>query len=80
MACGTPVIGTIEGGMSDFITEDYGDLVHIENVDMLYNSITNILNNKEKFDRERLANYAKDNYSQDAVIKHLIKTYESIKK
>ena len=78
LACGTPVIGTKEGGMSDFITEEYGDLVHIENVEMLYNSIIKILNNKEKFNREKLSKYAKDNYSQDAVINNLIKTYESV--
>lgn len=64
--------------MSDFITQEYGDLVHIEDVDMLYNSVINILNNKEKFERQKLANYAKENYSQDAVINNLIKTYESI--
>ena len=48
--------------MSDFITQEYGDLVHIEDVDMLYNSVINILNNKEKFERQKLANYAKENY------------------
>ena len=80
LACGTPVIGTKEGGMSDFITSEYGDLVHIENVEELYNAIINILNNKEKFEREKLSKYAKDNYSQDAVINNLIKTFYSVLK
>lgn len=78
LACGTPVIGTKEGGMSDFITSEYGDLVHKENVEGLYNSIINILKNKDKFEREKLSKYAKDNYSQDAVINNLIKTFYSV--
>ncbi len=78
LACGIPVIGTKEGGMSDFITEEYGDLVHIENVEMLYNSITKILKNKEKFAREKLANFAQENYSQKAVINNLINTYQNV--
>ena len=78
LACGTPVIGTKEGGMSDFITEEYGDLVNIENSEMLYNSIIKVLNNKEKFDKNKLANYVKQNYSQDAVIGSLIKEYKKV--
>ena len=78
LACGIPVIGTKQGGMSDFITEEYGELVDIEDVNMLYNAIEKILKNKEKYNKQKLANYVRENYSQEAVINSLIKTYESI--
>lgn len=78
LACGTPVIGTNEGGMTDYVTEEYGELVDVDDYIMLEKSISKVLKNKHKYNREKLANYAKENYSQQAVINNLIKVYEEV--
>ncbi len=41
-------------------------------------NVARALKNKDKFEREKLSKYAKDNYSQDAVINNLIKTFDSV--
>lgn len=78
LACGTPVIGTNEGGMTDYVTKEYGELVDVDDYIMLEKSISKVLKNKHKYNREKLANYAKENYSQQAVINNLIKVYEEV--
>lgn len=78
LACGTPVIGTNEGGMTDYVTEEYGELVDVDDYIMLEKSISKVLKNKHKYNREKLANYVKENYSQQAVINNLIKVYEEV--
>ena len=76
MACGTPVIGTNQGGIPDFLKEDVGILVEVENVEQLANAILDILNREKTFDREYIAQYVKTNHSQDALTDELIEVYK----
>lgn len=76
LACGTPVIATNQGGLPDFINEKVGALVKVEDDIELAKEICKVLNGERTFDREELANYAKDNYSQDLLINKVIKIYE----
>ena len=78
LACGTPVVGTNNGGMTDFINNEVGLLIDVEDDIALEKEIRKILTGKRKFDREELAKYAKDNYSQDAVIQELIDLYKEV--
>ncbi len=78
LACGTPVVGTNNGGMVDFINEKVGALVDVEDDIALEKEISKILSGERKFDRTSLANYAKENYSQEVVIKKLIDLYKKI--
>ncbi len=78
LACGTPVVGTNNGGMTDFINEKVGALVDVEDDIALEKEITKILSGERKFKRETLAKYAKDHYSQDAVIQELINLYKEV--
>lgn len=81
MACGTPVIGTNQGGIPDFLKEDVGILVEVENVEELADSIEKVLNEEKIFDREYVAKYVKEHHSQDALTKDLIEVYkEAIEK
>ena len=80
LACGTPVIATNNGGMVDFINEEVGSLVDVEDEIALEKEIMKILSKERVFDRNKLANYAKENYSQEVVIQKLIDLYkETIK-
>lgn len=76
MACGTPVVGTNQGGIPDFLKEDVGILVEVENVNQLAEAIEKVLNNEKVFDRQYVAKYVKENHSQDALIKELINVYK----
>lgn len=78
LACGIPVVGTNSGGMPDFINEDVGILIDIENPDMLATSINKILNKEKKYNKEKIAQYALDEYSQDNFIKYLVKLFEEV--
>ena len=78
LACGTPVVATNNGGMVDFINEKVGALVDVEDDIALEKEISKILSGKRVFERTSLANYAKENYSQEVVIKQLINLYKEV--
>lgn len=78
LACGTPVVATNQGGMTDFINSEVGALVDVEDDVMLEREISRILNKEKTFNRTKLANYAKDNYSQEVVIDKLIKLFQNV--
>ncbi len=75
MACGTPVIGSDIGGISDIITDDTGMLFESENYHDLATKIKQVINNKS-FDRNYIAKYTKDKFSQENFTKKLIDIYE----
>ena len=78
LACGLPVVATNKGGMTDFINEEVGALVDVDDDIALEKEISKIILGKRKFEKEKLAKYAKDNYSQDAVINELIDLYKEV--
>lgn len=76
MACGTPVIATNQGGLPGIINEKVGSLIEVGDYHSLANQISVFLKNKDMFNRDYIANYALDNYSQDKLIDRLIDIYE----
>lgn len=78
LACGTPVVATNNGGMVDFVNKKVGALVDVEDDIKLEREISKIISGKRTFEREELAKYAKENYSQEVVIKQLIDLYKEV--
>ena len=78
LACGTPVVATNKGGMTDFINDEVGALVDVEDEVMLEKEISKILREERTFDRLKLSQYAQNNYSQEVVINDLINIYKDI--
>ena len=78
LACGTPVVATNQGGMIDFVSDENGALVDVDDEIALEREITKILNGEKRFNRKELSNFAKYNYSQDVVIKKLIALYNNV--
>ena len=78
IACGTPVVATKQGGISDFVTEDVGILIERENVEQLAEMIIKILNKEKIFNSEDLEKYAKSSYSQEEFIHKLIEIYKGV--
>ena len=78
LACGTPVVATNQGGMTDFINDKVGALVDVEDDVMLEAEISKILKGQKTFNRLELANYAENNYSEKVVINNLIELYKNV--
>ena len=76
MACGVPVIGSNEGGIKDIINDKVGSLVEVDDVEGFADAIKKVLSKEKVYDREEVAKYAKNKYSQDSLIDGLIKVYE----
>lgn len=77
LACGAPVIASGEGGPLDIITPEVGLLLQSENPDDLAREVQLVLDGDIDFDREEVARYALENYSQDVSIGELIALYEA---
>lgn len=77
LACGAPVIASDEGGPLDIITPEVGLLFQSENPEDLASEVQLVLDGDIDFDREEIARYALENYSQDVSIDELIALYEA---
>ncbi|MCJ7656947.1 MAG: glycosyltransferase family 4 protein [Candidatus Atribacteria bacterium] len=76
LACGTPVIGTNQGGLLDFINEDIGALVDVDDDIALAEAIMNELVRPDKKERRNRAHeYAVNNFSWGSTIKEVEKIY-----
>lgn len=77
LACGAPVIASNEGGPLDIITPEVGLLFQSENPEDLAREVQLVLDGDIDFDREEVAAYAREKYSQDVSIGALIALYEA---
>lgn len=77
LACGAPVIASDEGRPLDIITPEVGLLFQSENPEDLAREVQLVLDGDIDFDREEVARYALENYSQDVSIGELIALYEA---
>ena len=80
LACGTPAVVSNVSGMDKIITKEVGLLFEVDNEEMLAEKIKLILNKKIIFKKEKIANYAKRNYSQETLMNKLIELYEEIRR
>lgn len=72
LACGTPVVGTDQGGLPDFLTSEVGTLVPVEDDIALADAIIYELNHPDKAQRDQTAaDYALKNFSWKKSI-HLV--------
>lgn len=79
LACGTPVVGTNQGGLPDFLIPEVGTLVDVDDDIALADAIVNEINAKDKEDRaKRAADYALKNFSWKKSINVVAKIYEDI--
>lgn len=62
LTCGTPVIGTNQGRIPDFLTPEVGVLIEVDDTAALVAQIKNILSRNKIYQLGVLATYAKKNY------------------
>lgn len=79
LACGTPVVGTNQGGLPDFLIDEVGTLVPVEDDLALADAITAEIKHKEKAKRaNRAAEYALKNFSWKKSIGVVEKIYKDV--
>lgn len=81
LGCGTPVVVTNQGGLVDFINDDVGTLVDVDDDMALASAIKDELTREDKNERSiKCYNYAKNNFSWKHTLDHLEKIYGGIEK
>ena len=77
LGCGTPVVATNAGGLPDFVNNDVGKLIEMEDVEALANAIIEELKNNTKLSKGKFAReYAVENYSWKKTLQNVIEIYE----
>ena len=80
MAAGLPVIATRCGGPEDFVNEDNGILVPIDDAEALARAMEYMYKNGSLFSGERISDYAQKNFSGGMVAKRLMHIYKEVAK
>lgn len=79
LACGTPVVGTNQGGLPDFLIESVGTLVPVDDDLALADAIVAEIKHQEKEKRAKeAADYAVKNFSWKRSIGVVASMYESL--
>lgn len=75
LACGLPVVCSETGGMKDYITKKVGKLIKSDDEKDLAKSLLYVINNKQKYNKEELSGYVKENFAQEKTLNKLINIY-----
>lgn len=78
LATGKPVVATRCGGPEDFVNDETGRLVPVNDDVALAEGIREICNNLAAYPPARLAAYARDKFGFGSVVNQLTKVYESV--
>ncbi len=76
LACGTPVVATNQGGLTDFVTPDKGILFEVDDYKALAEGVKKIINGEITFDKNKISEEIRDKYSQDVIITRFEELYE----
>lgn len=77
MAAGLPIIATKCGGPEDFIDEEVGILVGVDNIEDTASAITQMYKSIDKYNRKTIMNRA-SKYNADSIAHKLISVYNNI--
>jgi glycosyltransferase involved in cell wall biosynthesis len=79
LACGCPVVATNQGGLPDIINDKVGALVDVDDPVALAAAIQTEIFRSDRDERGRFAaQYAVEKFSQNPLVKTLIKIYETV--
>jgi L-malate glycosyltransferase len=78
MSMGLPVIATRNGGVEDFIDENNGLLIPVDDQSSLENALLYMYENSSKYNSRRIAERVRDNYSENKVTETLLEIYQRI--
>ena len=78
LCCGLPVIAADTGGIGEAVNETNGILVQSENEEELTNALNKVMNEYDKFDREKIAYDSGQRFSYEAIGKQFYELYNEV--
>ncbi len=78
LASGLPVVASEVGGIPEFINDSVGILVPPKDTQKLSAALDYMLDNFHRYDPEKIAAYARENFSYEAVANKLVNVYKRI--
>ena len=77
--CGMPIVATDVGGVTEIVNSDVdGIVIQARDEDALVESLSDVIDNFDKYDSEKIRNRAIEKYSDDAVANAFIEVYEEV--
>lgn len=80
MAAGLPVIATRCGGPEDFVTDETGYLIAVNQKQELIKAMEKMYHRRGEFQEETIQKYAKEHFSEEAVAARLTDVYSQVLK
>ncbi|MCX8082790.1 MAG: glycosyltransferase family 4 protein [bacterium] len=78
LCCGLSVVATKVGGVPEIINDTNGILVEPDNPEALAKAMLYMLDNPEKYNRQKISYEARNKYSYEVVGKRIVSVYEKI--
>lgn len=78
MACGLPVIATRCGGPEEFVTQENGVLIDVEDLEGLTVAVANMLDNCRNYSAERIKMLCQEQFSSQVIAQQYIKVYSEV--
>ncbi|MGL5086843.1 MAG: glycosyltransferase [Clostridium sp.] len=78
LACGKPIIGTYNGGAEDIVNDFNGELVNIDDVISLKNSMINIKNNIDSYNSQDIKNDCIRRFGKETFVSKILNVYNKI--
>ncbi len=79
-ACGVPVISSEVGGIHEHLNAERGALVEAGNEDQFLKTLNHTLDQLDRFDKDKIRQYAIDHFSKETIGRRLFEVYSSITK
>lgn len=76
LATGLPVIATACGGPEDFVTEDNGLLIPVNDVDSIVNALKEMYRNSKNYNKKEISETTRTKFAANRVAKRLVEVYE----
>lgn len=76
LALGKPVVATKCGGPESILNDEVGLLVEINSPELLAQAMIKLYKQRQKYDPVKIRAYCQSRFSEEAVVKQLIKTYQ----
>lgn len=80
MAAGIPVIGTSCGGPSEFISDETGMLIPVDNVDALVQAMEYMIKYSTRFDGNGISRYVKSRFEKTVIANKIQEVYNEVVK
>jgi glycosyltransferase involved in cell wall biosynthesis len=78
MACGKPTVATRCGGPEELVAPDTGILVPSDDPESLARAMVEMSRTFSSYDSATIAQYARDNFSDDVIARQLTRVYEGV--